>query len=540
MTAIGGSDMAKLLQTDIDKLPLKIGAKLTVEVLGPTRHSLAVCVGSNKFFLNADPSMATAKSLTLQVMGRTNQAEFKVRILAQDRQPLANPPTGETSLKLQSPIAESVSRSPGSERQTEVRVQPLDRQGREVGPPFTVRLSTTSSPMQVQASIDKPKSEPPALPVRIEKSSGAYDVGKPVQEHRTPASDPIPRAVFDHGRAGPSKALSSVAEMPSLPSDRLTIPASVQGLVGRSSVTDAALRAMPSVAGLESQNQQQETKMATVFGRLPTSGQVLLALGDELLLRVEQPIDLPVGTMLQVTFVANVSGLPGAGLPDGRKDPDGPLTKLVALFEAIDRSGELVDGRGDHDIGRQLPMPDRLLATRLLQFLGFQMSEGGKKSSALESNRGFADMPRSQQALNLLLELGQSISEPLTEGWRGAILPLGSDPAQALTIFHREHDPEPDSDEASEDAHGAAAQRAIFDFSLSQLGRCQIDAFCQQQRFDLVIRSASSLEMKDQEVITELYRSTCEIAGLKGEIGYRHGQFVEPAKALRSATTITT
>ncbi|MEM7045727.1 MAG: hypothetical protein AAF543_23190 [Pseudomonadota bacterium] len=128
----------------------------------------------------------------------------------------------------------------------------------------------------------------------------------------------------------------------------------------------------------------------------------------------------------------------------------------------------------------------------------------------------------------------------MVDGWKTLLLPLESDPTQAVSLFYQDH--EIDSDEQMDDAEvlKSKAKRAIFDVSFSQLGRCQIDTFCQERRFDLMIRSETALNSEDQRELTTLFHGALDIAGLTGEIGFSVGGFFEPMLSHKGARELQT
>jgi hypothetical protein len=285
---------------------------------------------------------------------------------------------------------------------------------------------------------------------------------------------------------------------------------------------------------------RQNTTTATVIGRSPESGRLLLQAATNLVMKVEQPIDLPIGTTLQMTLMATPINLGQSLSADSEMNQAGLLTRIVEVLEDIEQSGRTSGESREPAPGRQLPMPNRQLAARLLQLIGFQMGAGAEEAGPVASDPENGDVSKMRQLQSLLVDVANKASEPLAEGWRSTALPLGSDPAQALMIHFREHhlDHESDGDEAGAD--DASAQRAVFEINFSRLGRCQIDVLCQEQRFDLLLRSERPLDQTHQQEITDLYSSACEIAGMTGEIDFRHGDFVQPALISRSTKTVTT
>jgi hypothetical protein len=258
------------------------------------------------------------------------------------------------------------------------------------------------------------------------------------------------------------------------------------------------------------------------------------------MLKVDQPIDLPIGASLQITMPGNSAGLGHAWGRDGQPDRTNPLTRLIELLDDIEKSGHMAGERSESSAARRLPMPDRDLAARLLHLFDLRGPPDidGDGMTAARDPEGVS-LSRSQQVQSLLSEIGNTASEPLADGWRSTVLPLGNDPAQAVMLHYREHNPDGEPRENETDPDDVVAQRAVFEVSFSRLGRCQIDALCQERRFDLLVRSERPLDHENQRAITAVFVAACEIAGLKGEIGYRQGQFVEPARASASTRSMT-
>ena len=206
----------------------------------------------------------------------------------------------------------------------------------------------------------------------------------------------------------------------------------------------------------------------------------------------------------------------------------------------IDRAGRQASSLDQPNTPRQLPTPGKHLASRYLGLLaasGEQTPDGETLSAA---QRGGPSVIQREQVQTLVRELGGITSEPLADGWKGQTLPLGSDPAHAVSMYFRDHDLDPDDDASGNDGDHAETQRAVFDVSFSRLGRCQIDALCQRQRFDLLVRSERAFLADDQQDIAALFNAALEIAGMQGEIGFKVGSFFEPARSSTASKDVRT
>jgi hypothetical protein len=98
---------------------------------------------------------------------------------------------------------------------------------------------------------------------------------------------------------------------------------------------------------------------------------------------------------------------------------------------------------------------------------------------------------RHDRATSISAALPGEMAEPPRQsqagGWRLLLLPFGAEAADWLKLYLGEDALE--GDRQASEAAAAAARRAIFELDLSHLGRCQLDALCHGQRFDLIVRS---------------------------------------------------
>ncbi len=575
MTRIGADASSGLPQSQTSHVKLKVGTELLAGVKGLTRHGLIVSVGSDSFLLNVTSGFQDAKSLTLKVAERINNTNHKVQILASDGRQLAKPIQGELAARAQAPKTQPAPPTITEGHQIEVNARPVASDGRHLGAPVTVRLATTlatasgsngaEARLSSEATIASGLADKPTIGKQVQGSLSSRSASPPLVQHASypQAAEPsgpnlVPKTGLplssSSAQTSPATSpqqLSSVTTNSTTPADidlRSTRPVSAASDGFPSSSYPSLVRAskhaisskMLDPQPLAQNGERQELMQATVIGRAPGSGQLLLQAGDNLLLKVEQPIDLPIGSTLQMTLVAGSAGL---AQPEELSPPNHQadlLGKLVALLEDIEQTSSTTVEHREPAGRRQLPMPDRQMASSLLALLGLQsgadLEEAGMNAYQQES----ADFSKTDQLKSLLIDIAKSANDSLAEGWRSTALPLGSDSEQALMIHWRENHLDHQSNGDQADAKEVTAQRAVFDISFSRLGRCQIDAFCQERRFDLLVRSEQPFDRKDQEEITGLFSTACEIAGLSGEIGYRHGQFVEPAMISRSAKTVTT
>lgn len=560
MTLISPDALSGLMQPQTAMSKLTIGAKLIVDVLGPTRHGLAVRVGSDAFLLNARAELPDAKNLTLKVTERTSGTEHKVQILASNDQLLAKPVRGELTSRPLAPVVQSASATIAEDHQIEVNARPVASDGRVLGPALVVRLATKpaagfsetnqlsnrtigSNPPDAAAVgrplAEQPSGKPASMPfphvMDVEKAVAKLPLASNVEARAVSAP---PQQSSTAPTTSAPTVLAPTSSAPSRPVPPVFVP------TGSAPIGPVPTASAPAKAVSEQQvmppRTMQGVMTVTVAGRAPDGGQVFLQVADDLLMKIEQQIDLPIGTTLQMTLTTKSMNIAPPLYPGSSMEETSPLTKLIELLDDIEQSGGRTGEHREPAVVRRLPMPDRHLAAKLLQLIGLQMGPGFEEAGMVAHDRDSVGLSKAHQLQSLLSDISNMASEPLADGWRSTILPLGTDPAQAVMIHHREHNTDPDSDDDESDMGDAVVQRAVFDVNFSRLGRCQIDALCQEQRFDLLVRSERPLDHGRQQEITDLFLSACEIAGLRGEIGYRHGQFVEPAKMLMSTRTVTT
>jgi len=259
-----------------------------------------------------------------------------------------------------------------------------------------------------------------------------------------------------------------------------------------------------------------------------TNGGKIVLEAEGLFFRIEQSVDLPVGTTLQATVSSSML-MPAANVTVLDDNLPEPLTRLIQLLDEIDKAGRSMMESDQPDRAGQLPKPDQHLAARFLSLMaGIDRKLPLEGQPALDQ-KSVAGMQQDQiQAL--VREIGTAASEPLADGWRSLALPFGVDQAQAVMIFFRDHDFDLEEDSEVEQTKQREAQRAVFDVSLSQLGRCQLDVLCQEKNFDLLIRSEKLLPEVVKTNITNLFLSASEIAGKRGDVAFRLGNFFEPER----------
>lgn len=77
-------------------------------------------------------------------------------------------------------------------------------------------------------------------------------------------------------------------------------------------------------------------------------------------------------------------------------------------------------------------------------------------------------------------------------------------------------------------AHAAeAGRRAVFSADFPRLGRCQLEVFCHDRRFDLTVRSARPLPDEVRRTAAVLFLAARDLGGLRGDISFAPGALLD-------------
>lgn len=447
----------------------------------------------------------------------------------------ANPPTPQTAENRPAATPHAPSQAP-ADRQIGLTSSPVRQSGAQVvdhGRPVDglskLKAQNVEGAQKSNATPAPPPATTSAIPAKsppTPNKSDANDLWLPGDRSARPQSTPPaarsaavePAAIRGPDISGVSTIRSSSAHEPAHPPKPLS-------------------QAPPSTE-LRATADQKSPTTATVIGHT-NAGKVILKAADQHF-RIEQQVNLPLGMTLQATLVSGVPAMAAPIDPGTAGDPATHLTKLIELLDDIDRAGRQATEADRPSAAKQLPAPDRHLASRFLGLLAVQDQQQPEGRLSPSPERSGLNNAQRDQIQGLVRELGAMASEPLADGWKGLTLPLGSDQGQAVALYFRDHDLDPEDEGQNGDADHAETQRAVFEVSLSRLGRCQIDALCQNQRFDLQIRSENPLAQNVQQDIAALFISACEIAGMNGEIGFKIGNFFEPARSSATTKTVQT
>ena len=518
MTGINPKIVIGASKTPTNVPKLTVGTKITAEIVKSTRLGLEIQLDQTKYLLKPADNLQETSGITFSVTKQLKNGQYKVQILGLNDRSLQKSMQGELTPKAMTATAHDspATITKGHRFNIVARLATVD--GKALGLPFIIEAAIPSESGQSQ------KAQPMkalTLPLQLNSSS----TGKSTLEARASllANPPIP-------------TLDQQSTAKKIETARLGQHVNSEQSLSSSSRLDTSFTVTQQSMTAEKPNAPHQTMMATVIGRKANDAGPLLKVETGHIFKIEQAIDLPIGATLQLT-VAN-SKIPFVG--NQFIDAENSISRLIKLLEEIEHSVTDTTTSRQSNVVHQLPKPDRYLVSRLLQLIELQQASVADGLGLVDRRRDETNLPKQDFLRSLLSDMGHAMADSLTDGWRGTTLPLESDPAQAMMIYYREHMADPETEDDSDEGLQNRVQRAVFDINFKHLGRCQVDALCQEQRFDLQVRSERQFSSEDQQMMTDLFVSACEIAGFKGDIGYKLGQFIEPAKKGFPGTTFTT
>ncbi len=335
------------------------------------------------------------------------------------------------------------------------------------------------------------------------------------------------------GPGGAATSPPSSVEQPPSPSAKPSLGTATPSLSAGSSGSSAPSSdaALPTASRIDSRPGHDRGLATTAVVVVRTSGENMVLKAEGQLFKVEQPLDLPLGTTLQATFSSSPVAVAASTQGQGGETRATLLNQLIDILDNIDQASRFRDAEGGSEPKRQLPMPDRHLASNFLNLLHLEDGSVSENDATSSQQQHLLSESQQDKIQGLMRDVRGASMEPVAEGWRSTTLPFGHDQAQAVILYVRDQTLDPEDQSPSQEMEQEDIQRAVFDVSFSQLGRCQIDVLCQGKRFDLLMRNDSVLSAQDQQVISGLFRSACDVAGVTGEVNFKVGDFFEPAPA---------
>ena len=526
-SSTSGRQKVQVVAQDDRPLSKPIAADLIAKPQLPPSVNSAVVLKS-KLQVIAQPisaeGKATGPSIPLLLQAQPPTADQPTAV--KPASPIPAPPEGTPTAKSDAIPGDATTKSRQSELPSPAVLRPQtnissDRQSAKEAP----RPMATGTMMPSEGVQKETRPRPIPAP------ASAFSADPQAAAARRPVSDV---RSFENPLMSRQNAATSPPPMDGAPASTrsLTVAAvsTYRSGPGQDALSSAGISPQSSKSAEPHPAPDRNQAVAATVVERTGAGKIVLEVAGQRV-RIEQPVDLPLGTTLAATFTAMGPTSAASINPAALDGSASPLTELIELLDDIDRAGRQATDPDRPVPARQLPMPDKHLAARFLGLLAAESRSSPKGAEPSPFEPRGATAAQSDRIQTLVRDLGSVASETLAEGWKSLALPIGTDQTQAVCFYYRDHTLDPDGDGGEEATDGGEAQRAIFDVSFSRLGRCQIDALCRDRRFDLLIRSERPLMQQDRRDIAGLLASACEIAGVNGEIGFRVGSFFEPERS---------
>lgn len=384
------------------------------------------------------------------------------------------------------------------------------------GTQLTVRIAGLAPPQGGDASSLPPSSSaPPVLPgPALGNAPSAPGAASQIPSPQATAAGPQAAAVAT-AAAAPVPAASPRAEPGPPPLPGVTVPQ--PGPPPSIAAPVAMPGAVISHAG------GGNTLIQTPAGLLSLQTNTPLANGSQVTLEVVGP---PVPPPPQPQG-GQSSGLGPAGWPT-----------LTSASEALAQS----DRQAAEQLMRMIPQTGPRLAAAMSVFASAVRSGDIKALVGEGVTRGLDKAGRRDLAERLkkdLDSLSEESARPLGNGdWRALTLPVihGAQVDPVRLYLHR-----PNAEEEGGGKRNTQEQRFILEVTMSQLGRIQLDGLVMRdnQRFDLIIRTAQPLSPAICRDIAGIFAECGQLTGAKGSVSFQSGgRFVDLPPAAASGTRI--
>lgn len=517
---------------------LASGAELTAVVtarVGPGLVMAELAVGSETATVSIQlpsgmisPAIREGGSISLQRLDEGASAQFKIQAVMPGAESLgvkgpdaassmsagSTPPGGQGAGNASGGVAMPVG-------------MPVDP-GRPIGLTATVLRSA-----DLAATSDLPKTAAPvlsaSLPVGSQLTVRIVEVmpatGNPSQPSAGVSADGAisagPSAVNGPGAgAVPSSLLPSASSgMPASPS--LSPAASWDGIAVADPLAEGV--EVPQLAGrVLSFPPGGQAVVATSAGILTMPTPSSVAAGDVLTLDVMSPPR----PSAQTTMDGNLAGPIGFSAPASGNPVGGVALGLPAMALAVE-----ILSRGDpavmKELAQVLPQVGPHLAAGLSRFgkaARHGMSKGGP-GAALARTLEKAGRP---DLIGGLMDELQGIDDDAGRSvaggeWRCLTVPLVYQGAIEPVRLYLRHGVDAEAN-GSRSGQGGG-ERFLLDFSLSQLGRLQLDGLVQRhdKHFDLIIRTDKPLPVEARRDIMAIFHEAAELVGTLGGVSFQAG-----------------
>ncbi len=511
-------------------VPVSAGQRLDGQIVTSEEGRLFLRTDSGTFILTAKPDIVPNAQVVLQVL--TVGTELRAALLASNGQPL-HPPV-QIVMELAQPLlvdAQKMPQTPAGNATAPSKAMVL-----QAGTAVSARViapGTVTSPLatQVQAYGPAAALTGEAGVTAMPPASEPLAVGTTLLLHILGVTTPaVPGAKIATATATASTTASGGGTQPGPP-----VPAAAPPGGNAAAGTSTA---GTSITATATARPAADTLTGIVTGQAAPQ-QILLRTPNGLL-AMETRTPLPRGTLVTARIISQ-------SLPEGEAAPpllgtlagglalSGPEGRWPALKRALEVLATLDPGLAGRMAKTRLPMPGQGLASGLLFFLNAIRGGdprrwlGGDASKLLEKG-GRGDLL--QRIGDDFQQMGRTMQDQSGE-WRTLFFPIfDGKELYRLSVYYRHQGRKGDGEGGID-----SGTRFVLDLEFTKLGALQIDGLVRNRRFDLYLRSQTSLTPAVRRDVSEIFSEALEIGGMTGDVVFQKtGTFpVSPLAEIRAS-----
>ena len=277
-----------------------------------------------------------------------------------------------------------------------------------------------------------------------------------------------------------------------------------------------------------------QSLVATVLPHAVADEPVLLqtSLG---VIRIAQPLAAPAGTQLQVR-VTSVTAPNSYTIALANATQPEPAAELPELAKQWSSLQQIVHILGDENLPSLIPnLPSvsptpgqpNTVGNQLLFFLSALKGGDfeawlGKQSIKILEDKGYGPLLRKAEGEFMTIAKQWAEPQQTQNSWQSFFFPVAvaGELQQVRAFVKRDR-----KDKNEETPEGGEDTRFVLEMELSQLGEMQMDGLVQRSgqnlQFDLMIRSHHPLPSALQTDIQDIFQSTAELTGYRGQIMFQ-------------------
>jgi len=236
------------------------------------------------------------------------------------------------------------------------------------------------------------------------------------------------------------------------------------------------------------------------------------------LIALDTTTKIPEGALLRLEILSSSKPTSGTSGLQAASSPSQSLSKSwPALEEALNLTRTINPAVTEHLTNTLIPRPDSRMAANIISFL---KALGRGNITNWTGEQTLRAIAKSKPDLLSKLEndfstLSAKSQQPTSTEWKIAYVPMqGDEKIQQMCIALR------DQEEEKEGEKEEGGLRFVIDVDLSKMGPMQFDGLAKEQakKFDLIIRTHSTLEGHVRKNIHEIFENSMEVVGFEGNI----------------------